>query len=274
MHNAVVIIIYSPFPSDIELASFSQCINIFKYQDLIITCPYSLNVEIYENIIKDYNVNILFERFEDSFFISISSYNKLMKSKLFYERFIKYNYILIYQLDAWVFKDELNFWCKKNFDYIGAPWYNSNGEMLNSAGNGGFSLRKVSTFNKLLSGKYDELKLNKIIFFLNVLKYYFLLYDFKKLIKNIYYIFKCRITILRYIFFNKEENEDISFYRFFSLFPLTKVANSKEALSFSFEQFPEDLFKRNNFKIPFGCHAFLKYNPNFWIKFIPAINQK
>ena len=30
--------------------------------------------------------------------------------------------MLIYQLDAYVFKDELLNWANKGYDYIGAPW--------------------------------------------------------------------------------------------------------------------------------------------------------
>jgi len=273
MNNAVVIIAYLQTPSSIELASFSQCLKILYNHDIIIACPYSLNVETYERIIKQNNANVIFERFEDENFISISSYNKLKKSILFYERFIKYKYILIYHLDAWVFKDELDFWCNKNFDYIGAPWYTSKGEMLNAAGNGGFSLRKVSTFYKLLTGEYQKCLYANIIFFLNIIKHYFLSFDFKRLIKNIYFfIFKCRLSILKYAFFYKEENEDYSYYRFFLLYPLTKIASSKKALSFSFERFPEDLYNKNNSILPFGCHGFYKYNPNFWKHFIPELN--
>ena len=30
--------------------------------------------------------------------------------------------MLIYQLDAFVFQDDLAYWCQQNYDYIGAPW--------------------------------------------------------------------------------------------------------------------------------------------------------
>ncbi len=43
-----------------------------------------------------------------------------MMDNTFYKQFLNYEYILIYQLDAFVFKDELNY-CSQGIDYVGAP---------------------------------------------------------------------------------------------------------------------------------------------------------
>jgi hypothetical protein len=40
------------------------------------------------------------------------------------------------------------------------------------------------------------------------------------------------------------------------------------AREFSFEMYPAELYKENNGKLPFGCHAWHKYDPFFWEKFI------
>jgi hypothetical protein len=73
--------------------------------------------------------------------------------------------LLICQPDAWIFKDEVMDWCNKGYDYIGAPWVNWKWsefaashitlprtilgrlgyKQFNLVGNGGFSLRKVSS---------------------------------------------------------------------------------------------------------------------------------
>ena len=45
-----------------------------------------------------------------------------MLSPEFYRRFSDTDYILVCQLDAYIFRDELLSWCKKEYDYIGAPW--------------------------------------------------------------------------------------------------------------------------------------------------------
>lgn len=44
-----------------------------------------------------------------------------MLSAEFYDRFAAYEYVLIYQLDAFVFADRLAEFCQMGYDYIGAP---------------------------------------------------------------------------------------------------------------------------------------------------------
>ena len=46
------------------------------------------------------------------------------------------------------------------------------------------------------------------------------------------------------------------------------VAPNEESLKFSFEVKPSFLFEKNNNNLPFGCHAWEKYEPEFWKKFI------
>ena len=88
-----------------------------------------------------------------------------MLSNFFYSAFREYDYMLLYQLDAFVFKNELLYWCNKNYDYIGAPWIASKQTLLKKielqfkskrkqkraeiffkVGNGGFSLRRIQKF--------------------------------------------------------------------------------------------------------------------------------
>ena len=40
----------------------------------------------------------------------------------FWEKFADYEYVLMYHLDALVFSDQLQEWCGKGLDYIGAPF--------------------------------------------------------------------------------------------------------------------------------------------------------
>ena len=67
----------------------------------------------------------------------------------FYNGFRKYKFMLVHQLDAYVFKDDLLYWTKQGYDYIGAPWFEgmdnagTNASLLPEIGNGGFSLRKI-----------------------------------------------------------------------------------------------------------------------------------
>lgn len=81
--------------------------------------------------------------FDDKWFESVSTYSVFMLTKEFYEKFTSYEFLLIYQLDAWVFRNELEYWCAQGYDYLGAPWFKDATTMYSKAGNGGFSLRNV-----------------------------------------------------------------------------------------------------------------------------------
>jgi len=61
-------------------------------------------------------------RFDASFFQSPASYNQLLRTTEFFSAFEDNDFILICQLDVWIFQDRLQDWCKQDLDYIGAPW--------------------------------------------------------------------------------------------------------------------------------------------------------
>ena len=48
-----------------------------------------------------------------------------------------------------------------------------------------------------------------------------------------------------------------------------KVAPVEDAAKFSFEVNPSLLYKMNNNQLPFGCHGWEKYEPEFWKQYIP-----
>jgi hypothetical protein len=50
--------------------------------------------------------------------------------------------------------------------------------------------------------------------------------------------------------------------------PAFKVAPYVVAARFSFEQKPARLYKLIGNMLPFGCHAWAKYNPQFWKEYI------
>lgn len=117
--------------------------------------PDSLNLDLYHRLMgKDLRLKV--ERFDDKNFTDVNAYNKLMLKREFYNRFKIYRHILIYQLDAWVFKDELLKWCSYNYAYIGAPWFSDDKPLTGlphfmGIGNGGFSLRDVKKHLRILS---------------------------------------------------------------------------------------------------------------------------
>ncbi|WP_051198123.1 DUF5672 family protein [Butyrivibrio sp. MB2005] len=141
----VVIPRYSEKLTDDEMISLMQCKKVLGKYKIIFMIPERLKY------LSD-KEGILVECFEDKWFDSVIMYSNLLLKKEFYSRFMKYKYMLIYQLDAFVFEDKLLYFCNLGFDYIGAAipyyWfsetYNYMEHMAGYVGNGGFSLRKIS----------------------------------------------------------------------------------------------------------------------------------
>lgn len=261
---AVVIPLYKEIPSESEILSLERAFSIFRDRKIILICPGNLNLKNY----RQYKAEVL--RFPSGYFKSQNTYNRLLLKKEFYERFSSFDYILIYQTDAYVFSDDLTYWCNKNFDYIGAPWTvdhkpDASLGFVSETGNGGFSLRKVSSFIRILS--------------LNVLihdkKYFIDKYNLNNILSRI--IFYPFIKLkkagfrnnIRFLICNYKHGEDkfwaFEARKFDNSF---RVAGLDEALGFSFEMAPEILYKMNSSRLPFGCHAFKKHDPEFWQQFI------
>lgn len=250
--------------SDDELLSIKQTIKVLRDYDIALVCPHSLDVSIYKRICS----SLIEKRFPDFYFKDINGYNRLLLSSLFYQEFQNYRYILICQPDAYVFRDELIKWCDKNYDYIGAPIIGNYTDCEFSTkmrvGNGGFSLRNVQT----------------ILHFFNSRKNVFSPKQASKRI-SLWKKPQTRIFIWILMLFgwrnkpltvasNWEYNEDDFWSGLLddSRFALKKP-NPVEALDFSFERFPSDLFKLSGNKLPFGCHAWRKYEyDSFWKQYI------
>lgn len=248
MDVVVVIPIYKEQLSDLESKSLEQAYHILSVHKLIVIKPSSLNLN---KLSKKFPL-LSFVSFDDVFFQGIKGYNSLMLSSLFYKEFLYSQYMLIYQLDAYVFKDELLKWCNKGYDYIGGPWlkkpvYNlplvkefmhfihwhkqlrgkfSKQMLYNKIGNGGLSLRKV------------EAHYQATITYQHKIEYY--------------------LSQKRYHGYNEDVFWAIEVPEFNFPDPL-------EALAFSFDKYPSLCYKLNKHQLPFGCHAWHKRKMRrFW----------
>ena len=171
----VLIPIYKAEITHFEKISLMQCVKILSKYPIKFFAPENLDLKNYSEIYPNLSVEV----FDPVFFKNIQTYNNLMLSSIFYKRFIGYKYMLIYQLDAFVFRDELEFWCNKGFDYIGSPWFDHNlinnihqslfqskyllikffkrlffSNNKNFVGNGGLSLRRVKTLYYITKFKF------------------------------------------------------------------------------------------------------------------------
>lgn len=263
----IVIPIYKSDLSDIEKISIAQAFQILKKYRITFLAPWNLNTINYERYFEQYNHQ--FTRFDDKYFYQgLEGYNELLLSEDFYKTFSEFKYILIYQPDAYVFRDELMEWCKEGYDYIGAPWLEDNNEpfKLNGVGNGGFSLRNIEKFLYIFS----KCKIQNM--------------HEKSRIKQRFYKIQNKTIVLRLKLLNLFGNKKAVYYRdknlnedgFWGLVApkITKkfkTAPVEEAIRFSFDRYPDVLYKMNNYKLPFGCHAWDKRNPEFWNEHISEL---
>ena len=197
--------------------------------------------------------------FPDGYFLSIHSYNRLLMSRVFYSAFILYEYMLIVQLDALVLKDDLKYWCDRRYSYIGAPWFNGFTTpqapyQLLGVGNGGFSLRAVHDCLDILSGyKYIP---KKDFLFMN------------DSVLNPISLFRDRLLYAHNHYpFTPRTSEDV-FWGIYvpAAYSSYRVADVYTALNFSFEVMPRLMYELNSSRLPFGCHAWEKYESDFWIE--------
>ncbi|MDR0972311.1 MAG: hypothetical protein LBM25_08005 [Bacteroidales bacterium] len=261
MEVAITIPIYKPLLSQNEQISFERCLKILNNYDIILVCYKELNTLQYKEIAKKHKKQLKEVFFDKKYFKSIQAYSNLLINSNFYKAFLDYEYILIYQVDAYVFKDELLSWCNKNYDYIGAPWFNNfkskeENEKLMGVGNGGLSLRKVKKFFDLTHSK--EIKYNFMFYY----KYFHSI--------KAPFIKKNILSIMCMHNFMYKVNEDYFLVYIGSLAKQKlNVAPINEAINFAFDKSPSYLFELNNKQLPFGCHAFEKNQyDTFWKKYI------
>jgi len=216
-------------------------------------------------------------QFDKRYFGSTEKYSNLLVSKEFYEAFADYEYILIYQLDALVFSDRLLLWCKKGYDYIGAPWYKIEVKRLENwepeqdcVGNGGFSLRKTQSFINVLNNYNNPLRKakNRINGYLSLFLYYISrtpkkLWDYITRKQSMSSMLKSGSKRLKDVDYKNREDAFWSF-KAKKYYPEFKIASAQEAVAFSFEVSPRFCFEKNGRKLPFGCHAWAKWDRKFW----------
>jgi len=212
-------------------------------------------------------------RFSTEFFGSVHANRKLMFRKAFYEAFTSYKYILIYHLDALVFSNQLVRWCEAGFDYIAPPWiqhpdapYFGNPEYEGKVGNGGFSLRRVQSFLAVLnSQKLWRNPLRRTI--------HEFLYGTAKerclSLVNFFRYWQAEHNGVSHELASYYQNED-HFWpnRASHYYPSFKVAPVNIALQFAFECVPRYCYELIGRQLPFGCHAWGRYDRDFWIPYL------
>lgn len=155
--------VYKTRPSQTEAFSLLQ-LRFLGIQNVTLVYPEGLDLAAYLELWPELKM----QAYAPEHFLSIQSYNDLVISPTFYAPFAKaYDYLLIYQLDAFLLSNQVLEFCNKGYDYYGAPWkvgfpqyrflFNKWPIHLNFkrfyVGNGGLSLRKIASTLDLLERK-------------------------------------------------------------------------------------------------------------------------
>lgn len=221
---AVVIPVYKEDINELEQISLSQVRKVLGKYPLIFVAPEGKNFSYVAPSDKVVH-------FSPQFFKNVQTYSQLLMSPFFYEAFKDFEYILIYQLDAFVFYDALEYFCLLGYDYIGAPWplmYRNNVRVnFSCVGNGGFSLRNVKSHHNLLLNHSDLIAA----------------WHARQFPEDVFFSY-CG------------KRGDCDF----------RVAPIDIAYKFSAEFNPIRVTKKNGGKLPFGCHAWHNHHPAFYIE--------
>ena len=207
--------------NNFEKKTLENTIKIMHEYPIIIIYPEGLEIKGYENI--DINKFIPFDK---KYFRSVRGYNDLMLSPFLYETFKEYEYMLLVQLDAYIFKNDLEYFIELGYDYIGSLHAINQGTNIHHpgvgdnlvCGNGGFSLRKVNSFIEAS----------------------------KNIMKDLNGMFDWEDVLYSYWYKDK-----------------LNIAPPEIALKFGWQQYPEKCYENNNKELPFGSHKPHIFGKNF-----------
>lgn len=267
----VIVPIYKNSLSPIEMTSLQFCKKNLKKFSIVVISPELLSKdELFIDFTNQETLHVKY--FDNKFFSGIDGYNNLMLNVDFYKTFIEYKYMLICQLDTLVLSSDLSTWLKKDYDYTGAPWLSGEiNPIFDSAGNGGLSLRKIKTFISIIEAKhfyYTDFKYNTT--------------NFRAGIRNMIVIrilnklqtYLPTLSYTKFFLFFYKGNEDY-FWAFYAKFFIKefKLSSIEDSLKFSFEVNPSFCFEQNKNELPFGTHAWERYDIEFWLKNIPGLKE-
>lgn len=268
----IVIPVYKTTADEQEAQSLLQCLRVLRTYPVVFVCPRSMDRSYYQNFCeKNAQNKFSFISFDDYYFQSIPGYCRLLLSAKFFSKFRQYDYMLLYQLDAWVFRDELMEWCEKGFDYIGAPWFigqdksTPDSAFMEYAGNGGLSLRNIAAALRVIH-TYKITRAPGLVW-----NEYRNMSALKRLIRLPIIVFKMlgwknNSIYERNIYAYNEDNYWA--YLANGVRADFKAAHWQDALPFAFEVHPAKMYELNNYKLPFGCHAWYKLGYDFWKPFL------
>ncbi len=246
---AIFVPVYKPVLSSDEAISLRHLKHYLSKYDKFVIMPEDLEF-------SDQDFELI--KFPSEFFKSVAAFSRFSLSERLYSTFSEYEYVLSYQLDCLVFSDQLGEWCTKGYDYIGAPWFKTpqlgwSYEGPERAGNGGLSLRHVAHSIEAIR-RSNQTGLWDMARSLAAVRPNHLYRDLKR-----------ALLLKRNAAATYPRGEDLWWSMLAQDYmPEFRVAPVEIAVKFAFETNPEYCFEVNGGQLPFGCHAWGKYQRSFW----------
>jgi hypothetical protein len=262
---AVAIPLYKPELTAAERISIDRTVDVLASRELFLVGPARLSAHL-ADLCRHYGKGVQYKSFDDRYFSGIKGYNALMRSRRFYRAFSDHSHLLIAQTDALVVSDQLDVWCGRGHSYVGAPWFVGGSKPRQplefmGVGNGGFSLRRVDDFLRVL-GRPRHIP--------NVIKSRAEgrggLSNLPRRLKHEW----CFAYNVEPLF--PRTNEDFFWGMLVpAVCPFFRVPTPQEAVRFAFEVAPRVLYERNGGELPFGCHAWERFDRAFWEEKLPFL---
>lgn len=206
------------------------------------------------------------------FFGSGAAHGRLLGTRGFYRGFLDYEYVFFYHLDSLAFSDELAAWCDKGIDYIGPPWIrceDSPWVRNPRVGNGGFTLLRVESALKALTNRHLD---RPAWFWYDLYTAHaprWVIRLAERLAKRFPNSKPLRRLTEEWTELDQPHRHNRNNDVFWSdqarrFHPEFKVASLEDGLRFAFEVSPKTCYEMNGRRLPFGCHAWAKYDRSFW----------
>ncbi len=251
-------------PTPVEIVSLRQCGKILGQRDIVIVAPSSLDLGAYREFLPGASEM----RVEPHWMSSIQAYNRMMISPVIVSQLEGYTHMLLHEPDAIVFRDELDYWCRQTQDYIGAVWFEGFADATPDApvigvGNSGFSLHRLDALRRLVTSRQRW-------------------YPYRQAAKDLVRGLQGNGNRMRLGLkalgqagqlrgaWQLYEGHCDAFWS--NLVPQLdaefKIARVEDAVRFSWEVRPARCLQMTGGKLPFGIHAWAKYDLEFLVPYL------
>lgn len=282
-HCIVVVPVYQDRFTAVEAAALHVCSQRLQAYPIAIVHKRSSPVDSVRSLVEPLLCEQQQRQYvsvDDQWLHSVDSYNRMLLQAWFYHLFALWDYMLIFQLDAWIFRDNLDQWLARGYTYIGAPWIRALGTDTpdTGVGNGGLSLRHVKSFARILESPLNRywpvFRWHTLAWRICLFRRYSMLppasrpvYFAKRLFLFLIMSFGWHNTLAYFVKTNKLEDHFFSFFA-----PLVhgwmRVPSLQQAALFSIETNPRATLQWTG-TLPFGCHAWQKHDPDVWLMQCP-----